>query len=128
MLELFPTARREQGTGAWRVSSADLGRDLQEDLSMHPAHGGRDFGTGESCNPIDVVMRFGDARNAASAALWLREQMDVDPTSLGWRSGGEPESEEPEPSKLRLLSPADCARLERRGALSRQVILGVQER
>src|SRR6516162_2746420 len=30
---LFPSARSEPGTGAWRVSSKDLGRNLQEDLS-----------------------------------------------------------------------------------------------
>lgn len=33
---LFPSARRQDGTGAWRVTSKDLGRDLQEDLSIAP--------------------------------------------------------------------------------------------
>ena len=29
-------ARYEQGTGAWRIKSKDLGRDLEEDLSISP--------------------------------------------------------------------------------------------
>ena len=31
--------------GAWRVTSADLGRGLEEDLSVHSTEGGHDFGT-----------------------------------------------------------------------------------
>jgi hypothetical protein len=31
---LFPRARFQPGTGAWRVSSEDLGRDLEEDISI----------------------------------------------------------------------------------------------
>jgi hypothetical protein len=108
--ELFPTARREAGTGAWRVSSADLGRYLQEDLSIHPVHGGRDFGTEESCHPIDVVMEHGGAPDATSAAHWLCERMDVDPAALGWRSGGEPEDGEPEPSSSARSPPPNAPR------------------
>jgi hypothetical protein len=40
---LFPRARFEPGTNAWRVSSKDLGRHLEEDISIHPS-GVRDFG------------------------------------------------------------------------------------
>jgi hypothetical protein len=40
---LFPKARFEPGTGAWRVSSKDLGRDFEEDISIHP-EGIRDVG------------------------------------------------------------------------------------
>ena len=41
--EIFPHAKWQPGTGAWRVSSESLGRDLEEDLSLHP-DGIRDLG------------------------------------------------------------------------------------
>jgi hypothetical protein len=44
--------------GAWRISSADLGRDLEEDLSITNT-GIQDFGTEEKLTAIDVVMRHG---------------------------------------------------------------------
>jgi hypothetical protein len=37
VLDLFPGAKFQPGTGAWRVSSRDLGRNREEDLSIHPA-------------------------------------------------------------------------------------------
>jgi P4 family phage/plasmid primase-like protien len=82
---LFPRARREAGTGAWRVASHDLGRGLEEDLSMHPTKGGHDFGTREGCSPIDVVMRWNGAPTAQAAAVFLCEKLRVDPAELGWR-------------------------------------------
>lgn len=66
---LFPQARKEGGTGAWRVRSRDLGRDLQEDLSLHPS-GIRDFGAEEGLTPIDVVLRF-KGGTAKEALTWL---------------------------------------------------------
>ncbi|WP_176559712.1 VapE domain-containing protein, partial [Teichococcus rhizosphaerae] len=82
---LFPKAEQQPGTGAWRVHSADLGRGLEEDLSMHPTEGGQDFGTRESCSPIDVVMEWGGAANPQEAAFWLCEQLSVTPEDCGWR-------------------------------------------
>ena len=82
---VFPRAEHQSGTGAWRVSSADIGRDLEEDLSIHPEHGGQDFGTRQSCSAIDVVMRHGGAPDAKAAALWLCDQLGKDPATLGWR-------------------------------------------
>jgi hypothetical protein len=35
----------KQATGGWRVTSNDLGRNYEEDLSIHPT-GIRDFGPG----------------------------------------------------------------------------------
>ncbi|MFH5926566.1 AAA family ATPase [Roseomonas xinghualingensis] len=83
---LFPTARKEAGTGAWRVTSDDIGRDLEEDLSIH-ADGIRDFGTERSLSPIDVVFEHADDDflMPRDAALWLCEQIDVEPESLGYR-------------------------------------------
>jgi predicted P-loop ATPase len=83
--ELFPKAEQQAGTGAWRVSSADLGRGLEEDLSMHPTEGGQDFGTRESCSPIDVVMEWGGAASPQEAAFWLCEQLSITPEDCGWR-------------------------------------------
>jgi hypothetical protein len=83
--QIFPTARQEPGTGAWRVSSADLGRPLKEDLSMHPTEGGRDFGTEKSISPINVVIAHGGAADAKQAAHWLCDRLQVDPVMLGWK-------------------------------------------
>lgn len=82
---IFPKAEHQPSTGAWRVHSADLGRALEEDLSMHPTEGGQDFGTRESCSPIDVVIAWGGAANPQEAAFWLCEQLSVAPEDCGWR-------------------------------------------
>ena len=83
--DLLPRAVR-QATGAWRVSSADLGRSYEEDLSIHPS-GIQDFGPETSLTPVDLVMEHGGHHDAAGAALWLCDRMNLDPASLGWRSG-----------------------------------------
>lgn len=82
---LFPTAWQEPGTGAWRVSSKDLGRPLEEDLSMHPTEGGRDFGTEKSVSPINVVIEHSGSTGAFQAALWLCDRLHVNPADLGWK-------------------------------------------
>ena len=82
----------EQG---YRVSSEALGRDLQEDLSLHP-NGCKDFGlhdqNDERCgkrSPIDVVMQWSErygARledgetptTALQAARWLAARLGID--------------------------------------------------
>jgi hypothetical protein len=76
-------AKFQQGTGAWRVSSKALGRDLEEDLSLAP-NGIRDFGTEVGHRAIDIVIKYGARKNAAAAALWLCERMGADPKTLGW--------------------------------------------
>jgi len=88
---IFPHARLEKGTGAWRISSRDLGRDLQEDLSISPL-GAKDWGVWDIGDPkagrrsaIDIVIEHGGKRDAAEAALWLCDRCGVDPASLGWR-------------------------------------------
>lgn len=72
-------------TGAWRVSSEKLGRPLQEDLSLTP-HGIQDFGEETGLTPIDVVLNFGYAPDAKSAACWLCDQIGVSREALGWVS------------------------------------------
>ena len=61
--KLFPEAKR-QASGGWRVSSAALGRELEEDISFAP-EGIKDFGVhdmgdprGGKRTPIDVVMEW----------------------------------------------------------------------
>jgi RepB DNA-primase from phage plasmid/Family of unknown function (DUF5906) len=81
VLEIFPDARFEAGTGAYRVTSAMLGRDLEEDLSIHP-DGIRDWGTGEGRTPIDIIMEYGK-KDFTEAAAWLREHLGDDlPTGV----------------------------------------------
>ena len=100
------TAEFQAGTGAWRVSSRNLGRQLQEDLSIAPS-GIVDFGVADMGDPrlgkrtpIDLVLEFGGKPNAAEAALWLCDRCGVDPTRLGWR--GEPKLAPPEEESLTL--------------------------
>src|SRR5690606_38521339 len=55
---IFPSARHQPGTGAFRVSSKALGRNLQEDLSLAP-DGIVDFG----------IHDMGDAREGKRTAI-----------------------------------------------------------
>jgi len=80
---LHPTARKH-GTGAWRITSKDLGRSLQEDLAYHP-EGIRDHGEECSLTAIDAVLEYGTAQDAVEAAQWLCVRMGVEPARLGWR-------------------------------------------
>lgn len=82
---LFPSARKETGTGAWRVSSSDLGRGLEEDISIH-ADGVRDFGEEKPVTPIQLVMDYGGAPTTRDAAHWLCEQIGINPHDIGWEN------------------------------------------
>jgi predicted P-loop ATPase len=86
---LFPDAYWQANAtrppGAWRIASAHLKRGLEEDLAMHPTEGGHDFGTRESCSPIDVVMEWGSAPSPQQAAFWLCNQLGVAPADCGWQ-------------------------------------------
>ena len=80
----------QQGTGAWRVSSHSLGRNLEEDLSIAPT-GIVDFGVHDMGDarqgkrtPIDLIIEHGHAPNAKEAALYLCDLMGVPSSSLGW--------------------------------------------
>ena len=93
--EIFGSAAEYQpNTGAWRISSKALGRELEEDLSIHP-DGVTDFGVWDigdarqgKRTAIDIVIEYGRKRDAAEAALWLCERCGVDPVSLGWQANG----------------------------------------
>jgi hypothetical protein len=87
---LFLNAWNEPGTRAWRVSSEDLGRDLEEDISIHP-EGIRDFGEEVPLSAIDLVLRHGDAKTPLDAALWLCDKLALDPASLGYHRAKPPD-------------------------------------
>ncbi len=89
---LFGTSAMPTGLG-YRVSSAALGRQLEEDLSI-TGMGARDFGVGDMGDPkggsrtaIDLAMEHGGAPDAVQAALWLCDRLGIDPAALGWRAG-----------------------------------------
>ena len=75
----------KHANGAWRVTSKDLGRDYQEDLSIHPS-GVADFGPEKGLTPIDVMIKYGGAPDATTAAMWLCERLGIDPVKLGWQT------------------------------------------
>ncbi len=90
--DIFGSAARfETKTGAYRISSRDLGRELEEDLSISP-RGTKDWGVwdlgdanGGRRTAIDIVVEYGRKRNASEAALWLCDRCGVDPTTIGWQ-------------------------------------------
>lgn len=92
--------------GAWRVSSADLGRGLEEDIAIHVREGIQDFGTRESLTAIDLVIRHAGAPDAPAAALYLCELLQVDPESIGWKARKKPADTLPPSTATRAEGPA----------------------
>ena len=101
--ELLPDAEKT-AAGGYRVKSKDLGRPLQEDLSISP-DGIKDFGVHDlgdaregRRSPIDVVMEWSDPpmTDPVDAATWLGVRVGVpfDAASTG-SSGGSPEDDGP---------------------------------
>lgn len=74
--QLFPSARRA-GYG-WRISSRDLGRDLQEDLQIS-TEGVMDFGEERGMSAIDCVIRFAPtvASSPVGAMKWLADRCGI---------------------------------------------------
>lgn len=81
---LFSSAHKESGTGAWRVSSASLGRGLQEDISIHSS-GIQDFGEERGLTAIDLVQKYSVHDTPKDAAFALCQQLGRDPSDLGWQ-------------------------------------------
>jgi P4 family phage/plasmid primase-like protien len=81
---LFPTAKFQEGTRAWRVTSDDLGRAFEEDLSIAPT-GIRDFGEETNLTPVNLVCEYGapfgikneDSEDSKPAIDWLVEQLGM---------------------------------------------------
>jgi hypothetical protein len=80
--DIFPTAR--QANGGYRVSSHDLNRNLEEDISFH-TDGIKDFGVhdmgdprGGVRTPIDIVQEY-QHRDFSEAVRWLASKLALDP-------------------------------------------------
>lgn len=87
---IFPGAKFQQSTGAYRVPSRDLGRDLEEDLSIAP-NGIVDFGVHDmgdardgKRSAVDLAMEYGRGQDAKSAAFWLCDRLGRSPDVFGW--------------------------------------------
>lgn len=103
---LFPAAKK-QATGGWRVSSQDLGRSFEEDLSIHPT-GIRDFGPERSATAIDLVKQH-LGQDPKASAIWLCARLGIDPNSLGWREWDAPNASGiiiPKPKRQSRFFPA----------------------
>jgi hypothetical protein len=79
---IFPEASYQPGTGAYRIKSSQLGRNLQEDLAIHP-DGITDWGTRETLTAIDLVM-WRNGGTDKDAAFWLCDRLGRSPDSFGW--------------------------------------------
>jgi hypothetical protein len=95
---VFPGARYQSGTGAYRVDQRDLGEGYEEDLSLHP-DGIRDFGSGDmgdardgARSPIDIVRDYLPTADARQAAMWLCDRLGARPEDLGWRGSRQHEA------------------------------------
>jgi putative DNA primase/helicase len=73
--QLIPAAKPYKG--GYRATSKDLGRDLQEDLSIHPS-GIQDFGVEQTYTPIDLVMAWLPAATPKEALAWLAARLGID--------------------------------------------------
>ena len=88
--ELLPEA--QPARHGYRVRSVDLGRQLEEDLSIQP-EGIVDFGIHDQGDeregkrtPLELVQEHGDdLGGVVDAAMWLCEQLGIEPAALGWR-------------------------------------------
>ena len=80
---VFPGATKTS-EGGYRVSSANLGRDLEEDLSFHP-DGIKDFGVHDLGDPrqgrrtpLDIVEQYQN-KDFNEAVRWLAQKLGLDP-------------------------------------------------
>lgn len=104
---LFRTARDYHG--GYRVTSHDLGRSLEEDISIVP-EGIKDFGEESGKTAIDLVIEWGPANTAKDAALWLCERLRIEPAVLGWQNQ-DVKAEPAEPAEADIPDPLPLPRL-----------------
>ncbi len=81
---LFPGARKSGGK--YRITSRQLGRELEEDLSIDP-RGIKDFGVHDMGDareggrtPIDLVLEWLPAKSAKDALAWLAARVGIELT------------------------------------------------
>lgn len=94
---LFPAAKRH--AGGYRVPQKSLGRDLQEDLSIH-VDGIVDYGVHDQGDPrqgkrtpIDLVMEWGGQQTPKDALHWLAGRLGIDVSRRESRSTSRAPSE-----------------------------------
>jgi hypothetical protein len=116
--DIFPNATKT--AEGYRVTSTDLGRDLEEDLSFH-AKGIKDFGVhdmgdprGGSRTPIDIVEEYG-RKDFNEAVRWLAQKLGLDPNDYLPKPGTGDPAMDAEIERLAKLSAVDYER-ERTGA------------
>lgn len=89
---LFPDAREYDG--GYRVSSKDLGRDLEEDLAFHP-NGVYDFGEETGMMPLQTVEKWCTNGDKEKAVAKLSSLLGLDPDAIAeqYRKANAPRSE-----------------------------------
>src|SRR5215210_2615186 len=98
------------------ITSRNLGRNLEEDLSFTP-DGIKDWGvwdTGDTKkgqrSPIEIVVEHGAARDHTQAAHWLCNQLGITPESLGWIARAKAAYSDAEPTYPDSAVPVEEAR------------------
>ena len=124
---IWPEAKPYQG--GYRVSSETLGRDLQEDLSLHPS-GIKDHGLELGMTPLQVVSQWVTSGDEDAALVWLAEKVGVD-LELQKASAKETEVKESPLGKWqgRIQSAESAERLKRvAGGIARDRTIDVLDR
>jgi hypothetical protein len=103
--QVFPKAQR-QATGGYRVTSADLDRAYEEDLSIHPG-GVQDFGPRKGMSPCDVLIEFGGAPTVQAAAHLLCAWMGRPSEDFGWKASAKPKAKQAPPDQRAEAEPPD---------------------
>jgi hypothetical protein len=105
--DIFPNATKTN-TG-YRVTSADLGRDLEEDLSFHTG-GIKDFGVHDmgdprhgSRTPIDIVEQYLH-KDFNEAVRWLAQKLGLEPNDYLPKPGAGDPAMDAEVARLAKLS------------------------
>ncbi len=111
---LFPNARKRGGK--YRITSKDLGRENEEDLSIDP-RGIKDFGVHDmgdirdgARTPIDLVIEWGGVKDAKEALHWLAQRLSIELSPPPRRTpAGRAPTRLRRPSLRRLTIPAEEA-------------------
>ena len=111
--DIFPAAQKT--ANGYRVTSADLGRVLEEDLSFHSG-GIKDFGVhdmgdprGGSRTPIDIVEQYLH-KDFNDAVRWLAQKLGLDPNDYLPKPGTGDPAMDAEIERLAKLSDVDYDR------------------
>ena len=111
--DIFPSATKT--SEGYRVTSADVGRDLEEDLSFHTS-GIKDFGAHDmgdpragSRTPIDIVEQYLH-KDFDEAVRWLARKLGLDPNDYLPKPGTGDPAMDAEIERLAKLSEVEYDR------------------